>query len=307
VPPSQEAAPRTGDGLCDIQPGDREETRERFLAAPPLCPHRLMPDDCRRGCRHCPHHDRRNQQHTGEEAWTWGEQPGCQSTGSDPLPFRSCENLKTPECEGLVQRLKWSASKTSLVDAGLEQPRKALAAKRTMHSVIDGSLPNQVPEDIEMPGIAALEVRLCEAIAFLLAKESTDGAAPVVPYNGSGTERYRLFTNKEFPAHIHVISGSTVRVVESADFLQRLFPERHVAARNMIRPHIIEKDMSGISRREIYALGDESVSRRRQVRSAYCSSVVFVQRDHQKVQPVRVRESIAVRKGHDVTLSRLDP
>src|SRR5438067_6468350 len=137
-------------------------------------------------------------------------------------------------------------------------------------------------------GPLRLEQRLCPPIALLLAPEVPDRVAPVVPHERRWAEPQGPALLLEPPAEVHVVAGRPEARVPAVDRLERLPPERAVAARDVLGLAIRQEDVDRPAGGVRYAVGDRSVSRRRDVRSPDPGVVRRAEGVGQVAQPVRI-------------------
>ena len=96
-------------------------------------------------------------------------------------------------------------------------------------------------------------------VPYLLTPERPDRPPVVVPDERRGRESDSLTLRLQPPADIDVVAGALVDGVETTDRQQRIAPERHVAARDVLRDPILEQHVDGPARRARHTLGQRRI------------------------------------------------
>src|SRR5687768_12441936 len=156
-----------------------------------------------------------------------------------------------------------------VVNARPEHEGKSLLAEVRVDAVVHAAFPNGIAEEVEAAGIAALEVRFGEAVAFLLAQVAANRRATVMPNDGAGMINDLPVRDEQTPAEVNVVAGGTVLRVERADNGERVLAKSHVAARDVFCAFVVHEHARWISRRLVNAPRNEAVLGRRKVRSAH--------------------------------------
>src|SRR6266498_5673338 len=100
---------------------------------------------------------------------------------------------------------------------------------------VEHTAPLAIASAVELVGVLEAQQRLGLAVASLLPQVGARVLPAVVPderARGEGDPVARLL---QPPAHVDVVAGLAVLRVEAVDRFQRLAPERHVAARDVLR------------------------------------------------------------------------
>src|SRR5207244_5541353 len=130
---------------------------------------------------------------------------------------------------------------------------------------VDAAGPADVARAVVFLGPLALQHRLGPAVPDLLLPVGAHGIPPVVPDHGGRAEAERPAPLLQPPAYVHVITGGAKLRIEPADGLEAGFPERHVAAGDVLRLVIGPEDMHGTARRRAHEVSERYVPRRRGV------------------------------------------
>ena len=189
----------------------------------------------------------------------------------------------------LVQRLEWRAAPHAVVDASrapAEKPREAGA--------VDAARPAHVSRPVVLLGPFALQHRLGAPVADLLPPVGAQRVPAVVPHQGGGVEAERPAALQQPPAHVDVVPGGAELRIESADRLEAAFPERHVAAGDVLGLAIVQQHVDGTARRARHALGDRAVAGRRDVGPAHARVGRAHERGREIPQPLRIGPRIVV-------------
>src|SRR5207302_3639473 len=136
-------------------------------------------------------------------------------------------------------------------------------------AAVEATGPAHVPGTVVFLRPLPLQYRLRPAVPDLLPPVGADRVPAVVPDHGGRAEAERPAPRLEPPADIHVVAGGPELRVEAADRLEAGLAERHVAAGDVLRLAVGQEDVNGPARRPRDALGDRSVTRRRDIRSAH--------------------------------------
>src|SRR5207247_6263824 len=126
-------------------------------------------------------------------------------------------------------------------------------------AAVDPARPAHVPRTIVLFRPLALQHRLRPAVADLLLPIGAHGVATMVPDQGRGTEAEGPPPLLHTPAHVHVVASSAELAIESSDRLEAGFPERHVAAGDVLGLAVGKEDVHRPARRARHALGDDAI------------------------------------------------
>ena len=80
------------------------------------------------------------------------------------------------------------------------------------------------------------------AVTDLLAPERRDAGAMVMPHQCAGRKPDPHSARLQPPADVDIVAGAQVDRVEAADREQRVAPESHVAARDVLRDAVVYPD-----------------------------------------------------------------
>ena len=146
----------------------------------------------------------------------------------------------------------------------------------------------------------ALEQGLGTAVPALLPPVRKQRAPAVVPDHCRRIEVDPLAGFLEAPAEIDVVAGRAKLRVESTEFVQHVFPDREVAAGNVLGLGVGDEDVDRPARRASDALGDRVRVRRRDVRSANRAVASPIEGVREVMRPVRIRPRVGVEIGDDL-------
>src|SRR3989475_10520889 len=104
----------------------------------------------------------------------------------------------------------------------------------------------------------------------------------------------------EPPAYVDVIAGGSEHRVESADRLERVLPERHVASRDVLRDGGGEPERVWPAGAVRAGVRDPTVVRRWEVRSAHADVLPLHEREGEKSQPVNLGVRVVVDERDDL-------
>ena len=149
-------------------------------------------------------------------------------------------------------------------------------------------------------GMVRVEPRLAFAVADLLPPVRLDRRTMVMPDERRRREADPLALGLQSPAHVHVVAGTEIDRVETADREQRVATERHVAAGNVLGDAIVEQHMRRPARRTRHALGNPGIVGRNHVRTARADHIRGEERLHQVGQPVGLDANVSVGVGDDL-------
>ena len=218
------------------------------------------------------------------------------------MPLGRLRQRREQARRGLVERLIRRNAPDTVVDA-----RPAPAERAGEPVPVDAAGPADVARAVVFLGPLALQHRLGPAVPDLLLPVGAHGIPPVVPDHGGRAEAERPAPLLQPPAYVHVITGGAKLRIEPADGLEAGFPERHVAAGDVLRLVIGKEDMHGTARRPRHALRDQSVPRRREVRSAHRRVRGAHERGREIGEPLRVGVGVVVDVGDDLSRGRFEP
>src|SRR5215471_454719 len=122
---------------------------------------------------------------------------------------------------------------------------------------------------VVLVGPLAFQQRFGLAVAPLLLPVGPYGGTSVMPDHGSRAEPQRPAPLLQPPAHVDVVAGSAELRIEPANGTQTGSPDRHVAARNVLRFLVGEENMHGATGRIGDALGDRPIAGGRDVGAAH--------------------------------------
>ena len=182
-----------------------------------------------------------------------------------------------------------------MVDARLRPSQR----KRESPAV-DASRPRQVAGAVVLLRPLRLEECLGLPVTLLLLPVRTQRVASVVPDHGRRAERKRPSTLAQAPADVYVVASGAKLRVESFDGLKCRLLKRHVAARDVLRFCVGDEDLHRSARRVCDAIGDRTVSRRRDVRAADADRCGGCERRREVSQPVRIRPRVVVGVRHNL-------
>ena len=122
----------------------------------------------------------------------------------------------------------------------------------------------------------------------------------MVPDHSGGAEAQRPASLLEAPTYVHVVACSAELRVESSDRLETGFAEHHVAAGNVLRLAVAQKDVNGPPRGACHALSDRSIARRSDIRTTHRGMRRGEERGREIGKPVRVGVGVVVDIGDDL-------
>ena len=94
-----------------------------------------------------------------------------------------------------------------------------------------------------------IDQRLRLAVSALLTQVGADRVAPEMPDDGGGAEADGVARILETPAHVDVVTGCAVGRVEPAQGQERVAPEGHIAAGDVLGGLIGQQHMGRAARR----------------------------------------------------------
>src|SRR5262245_187155 len=94
--------------------------------------------------------------------------------------------------KGWINGLKLCAAETPLINTRTKQRRPFRVIGRVSYPVVHTSLPNGVTEEIVMPGVTSVQVRLRVTVRPLLPHETLNGWSAVMPDQRRRTESNSL-------------------------------------------------------------------------------------------------------------------
>ena len=128
----------------------------------------------------------------------------------------------------------------------------------------------------------------------------------MVPHDRRRAEAERPPPLLELPAHVDIVPRGPEPGVEPADRPQRLAPEGHVAARDVLRFPVGEEHVRRTAGRVRHAVGDRSVAGRGDVRPSDRDVCGGEERVDEIVEPVRVGIGVVIEVGDDLAGRRLE-
>ncbi len=139
------------------------------------------------------------------------------------------------------------------------------------------------------------------AVADLLAPVRLYRCTVVMPDERGGRKADSPAASLQSPAHVDIVAGAEIDRIEAADRDERLAPERHVAARDVLGDPIVQQDVRRAAGSAGDALRHGRVVRGHHVGAARSDDIRREERLHEEGQPVAVRAGVGVRVGDDFT------
>src|SRR5215471_7139721 len=128
--------------------------------------------------------------------------------------------------------------------------------------------PFGLSEQIEAERVFRIDQRLGFTVTLLLCTISLHGISAEMPDNGGGAESYRVSGVLKAPANVNIIAGSPIDRIESAELLQHIAAERHVAARDVLGNFVADQHVGRTAGSDRDHGGDQIVLARRKIRAA---------------------------------------
>src|SRR5205085_1483921 len=114
----------------------------------------------------------------------------------------------------------------------------------------------------EAVGMAGLDQRFGPSVPSLLLQVGLGAGTPVVPDERSGVEADLPSLVEHLPAQVHVVAGRHVDGIEAAGLVNRVPPETHVAAGDVLGAVVGYQDMDGAAGGACNALGGKRLAGR---------------------------------------------
>src|SRR5437763_1191436 len=182
------------------------------------------------------------------------------------MPFWHLWQRTEQARRGLIERLIRREAPDTVIDARPAPP------ECVRHSTaVNATGPAHVPRAVVLLGPLPLQHRLRPAVPDLLFPIGAHRVPAVVPDDRRRAETQGPAVSLEPPAHVDVVAGGAELRIEPSDRLKTGLAKRHVAAGDVLSLAIAEEDVNGPARRARDALGDRSVARRGDIRSAHPS------------------------------------
>src|SRR5256712_4229888 len=233
-PPRCQAAPdparKAGHWLHEMEEHDDEPQHDERPTSLPRARDELRPPRTDRGLR--------DQQCDGDEQRRPEDDRGAPTDAQDErprqeadhqIPFRR-EGQGPPRTSGVVERLEPCGGPDSLVDPSTEGRQIGGDAFS-----IDASEPAQLPDRTDAGRPLAFQEGLGLSVTDLLLPKLPEGSAAVGPYDGGRRRTTDPAPVGGPPAPVDVGARAFEPPAGSADRLERVLPERHVAPRDVLR------------------------------------------------------------------------
>src|SRR5947209_1645748 len=299
-PPRCQAAPdparKAGHWLHEMEEHDDEPQHDERPTSLPRARDELRPPRTDRGLR--------DRQRDGDEQRRPEDDRGAPTDAQDErprqeadhqIPFRR-EGQGPPRTSGLVERLERCGAPDSLVDPSTEGRQIGGDAFS-----IDASEPAQLPDRTVSGRPLPFQEGLGLSVTDLLLPKLPEGSAAVMPYYGGRRVPDDPAPVADPPAHVDVVARAPEPRVESADRLERVFPERHVAPRDVLRDGVGNQDRVRAARGVRDGIRPPTIVRGREVRSSDSDGLAFHERERQKSQPMDFRIGIVVDERDDLS------